>query len=209
MSDVYVVGSGMTPFGKFPDKSVKDFTRQAVQQALDDAGCAVADIEAAWFSNTTQRVMEGQYLIPGQIALGAMGFEEIPVINVENACAGAGTAFFEARNYLKAGIADVVLAVGAEKMYSSDRASMFRIFDGAWDVHRADELYADLIALGEGLEPPDAQDGGQRSLFGRSTILVCLAQKLRGVSRQTPPRCRLDYRISVKRRGLPRASTFT
>jgi len=165
MSEVYVIGTGMTPFGKFSEKSVKDLTRDAVRQAMRDAGCEIAEIEGAWFSNTTQRVIDGQFLIPGQIALGAMGFEEIPVINVENACAGAGSAFFEARNYLKAGLADVVLAVGAEKMYSTDREAMFRIFDGGWDVHRADELYAGLVALGHGVEIPEEDDGAQRSVF--------------------------------------------
>ncbi|MEO1997713.1 MAG: thiolase family protein [Planctomycetaceae bacterium] len=165
MSDVFVIGVGMTAFGKFPNRSVKDLTRDSVEQALRDAGCNIADIEAAWFSNTTQRVMEGQYLIPGQIALGAMGFEQIPIINVENACASAGTALFEGRNYLKAGLADVVLVVGAEKMYSEDRDSMFRVFDGGWDVHRADELYAGLVKLGEGMSVPDHQNGGPRSVF--------------------------------------------
>lgn len=165
MSDVFVIGVGMTPFGKFPDRSVKDLTRDAVEQALRDAGCSIADIEAAWFSNTTQRVIEGQYLIPGQIALGAMGFEQIPMINVENACASAGTALFEGRNYLKAGLADVVLVVGAEKMYSEDRDSTFRVFDGGWDVHRADELYAGLVKLGEGMLVPDHRNGGLRSVF--------------------------------------------
>lgn len=165
MTDVFVIGTGMTPFGKFPDKSVKDLTRDAVELALRDAGCRIADIEAAWFSNTTQRVIEGQYLIPGQIALGAMGIEEIPIVNVENACASAGTALFEARNYLKAGLADVVLAVGAEKMYSEDRERMFRVFDGGWDVHRAAELYSGLVELGREVSAPDNQNGGQRSVF--------------------------------------------
>ena len=131
-----------------------------MELALHDAGCAVSDIEAAWFSNTTQRVIDGQYLIPGQIALAAMGFEEIPVINVENACAGAGSAFFEARNYLKAG-----LAVGAEKLYCEDRNTMFRVFDGGWDVHHAEEIYSRLIRLGEGVAVAEEDDGGQRSVF--------------------------------------------
>ncbi|WP_365704683.1 beta-ketoacyl synthase N-terminal-like domain-containing protein [Novosphingobium sp.] len=38
----------------------------------------------------------------------------MPIVNVENACASASTALFEAANYLKAGAADIVLAVGAE-----------------------------------------------------------------------------------------------
>jgi acetyl-CoA acetyltransferase len=33
MQDIYVVGVGMTPFGKFRDKSIKDMTREAVTGA--------------------------------------------------------------------------------------------------------------------------------------------------------------------------------
>lgn len=58
MEDVYVVGVAMTPFGKFLDKSVKDLTREAVGDALADAGATTEDIGAAWFSNTTQGVMK-------------------------------------------------------------------------------------------------------------------------------------------------------
>ena len=43
MSDVYLVGVGMTPFGKFFEKSVKDLTREATEDALSDAGVKVDD----------------------------------------------------------------------------------------------------------------------------------------------------------------------
>ena len=58
MGNVYLVGVGMTSFGKFFDKSVKDLTREAVDAALTDADAVITDIEAAWFSNTTQGVIE-------------------------------------------------------------------------------------------------------------------------------------------------------
>ena len=44
MSDIYVVGVGMTPFGKFIDRTVKDLSREAVNNALTDAGAAKEDI---------------------------------------------------------------------------------------------------------------------------------------------------------------------
>src|SRR3546814_16877874 len=65
-SDIYIVGIGMTPFGKFLDRSVKDLTREAVTAALADAGAGLADIEAAWFANTAQSILEGQNAIPGE-----------------------------------------------------------------------------------------------------------------------------------------------
>jgi len=52
------------------------------------------------------------------------------------------------------GAADIVLAVGAEKMVSDDKARMFAAFDGAWDVHEVEASKARLLAMGEGVTPP-------------------------------------------------------
>jgi acetyl-CoA acyltransferase len=167
MSDIYVVGVGMTRFGKFLDRSVKDLTRDAVEAALADAGVAKELIGAAFFANASQSAMEGQYMVPGEIALRPMGFSEIPIVNVENACASASTAFQLAWTHLKAGQSDVALAVGAEKMYSVDKAKTFAVFNGAWDVHEVEQLTGRLIELGRGVEPPPGRklDNQQRSVF--------------------------------------------
>ena len=75
------------------------------------------------------------------------------IFNVENACASASTAFNAAWTAIKAGTTDVALAVGVDKMYDADKARSFAIFDGALDVHRTEETFAGLMALGEGVEP--------------------------------------------------------
>lgn len=166
MSDIYIVGVGMTPFGKFLDRSVKDLTREAVTAALADAGAAVGDIEAAWFANTAQSIMEGQNAIPGEIALRNIGIQNVPVTNVENACASASTALDMAATWLEAGRGGVALAIGAEKMFSENRELMFRIFDGGWDVHDVAAATGRLLALGAGVSDPDGeQNSGQRSVF--------------------------------------------
>ena len=154
MRDVYVVGAAMTPFGKFLDTSVKQLTQRAVTDALQDADAGLDEIEAAWFANTTQGVLEGQYLTPGEVALRSMGFQGIPMVNVENACASASTAFNGAWTAIRAGTAEVALAVGADKMYDADKARGFAIFDGAIDVHDAEATFARLRALGDGVDPP-------------------------------------------------------
>ena len=165
-SDIYIVGVGMTPFGKFLDRSVKELTREAVTAALSDAGAQVSDIEAAWFANAAQSTLEGQGSIPGEIALRSMGIQEIPVTNVENACASASTALDQAATWLEAGRGGVALAVGAEKMFHEDRAKMFSVFDGGWDVHESKAAAARLLALGDGMSDPDGEeDTGQRSVF--------------------------------------------
>ena len=162
---IYIAGVGMTKFGIDLAGSVKDLTRQALGEALADANCAVPQIEAAWFANTSQGSLEGQHMIRGQAALRPLGFAGIPIANVENACASASTALFEAANYLKSGAADIVLVVGAEKLSHPDRSRSLGVFDAGWDVALADQSREALLALG-GMDaaalPPPAE---RRSVF--------------------------------------------
>ena len=129
-------------------------TEEAVGEALKDAGADKNDLQAAYFSNATQGHMEGQEMIRGEIALRDMGIEEIPIVNVENACASGATAFNLAAQFLKAGEGDISLAVGSEKMYSTDRERMFSAFDGAWDIATVEENADKLLALGQGYPVP-------------------------------------------------------
>lgn len=152
MTAVYIAGVGMTPFARLPDKSVFDLTRQAVHDALNDAGASLNAIEFAFFSNTTQGVMEGQHLVPGQMALRKLGLDGVPISNVENACASGSTALHHATMAIRAGMADVVLAVGADKMCSDDRAKSFEIFNGAWDVHGVENTLGRIRAMAGGFD---------------------------------------------------------
>ena len=165
MSKIYIIGVGMTPFGKFLDRSIKDLTREAVEAALEDAGAQKADVEAAFFANATQSPLEGQHMVGGQIALRDMGFERLPVFNVENACASSSSALNLAYGYVRGGLADVALAVGAEKMYGSDREKTFSIFNGAWDVHDVGQTVSRLDEIGRDVPVPAAASTGERSVF--------------------------------------------
>ena len=167
MTNIYLVGVGMTQFGRLKHLSMKDIVKEAVTAALKDAGTTVDEIEAAYFSNATQGALEGQFMIPGQVALRPLGLQGIPVVNVENACASASTAFNLACKEIKSGESSVVLAVGADKMNHPDKEKMKGVFDGALDVHARDETINGLLAMSEGMElPPEAlEEGGQRSVF--------------------------------------------
>lgn len=166
MEEVYVVGVGMTPFGRMLDTSIKDMTRQAVDAALADAGFGVDALQGAYFANASQGHMEGQQMIRGQVALRAMGIGGIPVVNVENACASGSSALSLAVNFVRAGEGEVALAVGAEKMYSRDRDLMFSVFDSAWDVHDAAAIRDRLLELGKGVEvPPGSTSPKPYSVF--------------------------------------------
>ena len=75
----------MTKFGRPIDHSYKDMTREAVDLALTDAGADKDDIGTAFFGSCVIGYMEGQHMIPGQVALRSMGFQSIPIFNVEGA----------------------------------------------------------------------------------------------------------------------------
>jgi acetyl-CoA acetyltransferase len=167
-NDVYIAGVGMTALGKFVDVSVKALTKVAVDTALKDAQATVADIQAAWFSNSRQGLLEGQNGIRGQCALRPLGFSGIPVVNVENACCSGSTAVLQAFAHIKAGLCDVAIAVGAEKMFfPQQRDAMFKAFLGGTDIHRLDEFQAIITNTEPHLIPDFEKDAAQsqRSFF--------------------------------------------
>ena len=165
-SGIFIVGVGMTPLGKMPDRSVKDLTREAVTNALDDAGARVDQVDAAWFANTRQPMLEGQNTVRGQIALRPMGFDGIPIANIENACASGSTALLQSVAYLRAGMASVALVVGAEKMFFPDkRDAMLAAFRGGTDIHQIDATEKKIRALAADVIPDDVQNTAERSFF--------------------------------------------
>ena len=158
--DVFIAGISMTRFGKRPEDSVKSLTAEAVTAALADAGAGVSDIEAAWFSNTRQPMLEGQNTVRGQIALRPLGLTGIPVVNVENACASGSTALLSAMQWLRAGAGDIALVVGVDKMVWPDRPErVAAAFAGGTDIHDRDGVVGYIRAMG-GEDP-----GPDRSLF--------------------------------------------
>src|SRR5690348_9226646 len=112
----YILGVGMTKFGRHPDRTVKSLVREAVNDAVFDAGIDLSDIRASFFATSLQGALEGQHAVAGQIALRELGLEQWPVVNVENACASGDTALFLADTHVRAGRADVALVVGVERM---------------------------------------------------------------------------------------------
>lgn len=159
LGDVYIVGIAMTKLGKFPSKSVKQLTEEAVTSALRDGDCELGQIEAAWFSNTRQGILEGQNTIRGQCALRPMGFDGIPIVNIENACASSSTGLWDAVAQLRAGTCDVALVAGTEKMFYPDKKrEMLQAFLGGSDVHEFERNLSWLFGLGRSLLP--AQDHG-------------------------------------------------
>ena len=159
MRDVAIIGAGMTNFGKFLDRSMKDLTREAVDAALGSAGIDKSKIEAAVVGNAAAGLVTGQECIRGQVVLREMGIGAIPIINTENACASSSTAFHLAWLYVASGMYDMALAVGVEKLYHEDKRKSFAAIGAAVDVEWMQQMQAAMKASRSG-------DGGGQATIG-------------------------------------------
>ena len=112
MSDnVYILGIDMIKFGRFPNKSVPELAAESILLALDDANLTMADMQAFYCGN----IKEVNRMV-GQKTLQLIGQTGIPIVNCTNACATGATAFREGWVSIKAGLYDIVLVSGVEKM---------------------------------------------------------------------------------------------
>jgi acetyl-CoA acetyltransferase len=137
MREATIIGVGMHPFGKHPGKSLQELGADAVWSAVDDAGVDPRRIEFAYVGNSLAGLLGGQEGVRGQVILQAAGFDELPVINVENACASGTTALRGAWLEVASGACDVALALGAEKMFVGDTARSLAALAGDSEVELA------------------------------------------------------------------------
>lgn len=108
---VWILGIRMTKFGKHPDKDTLDLATEAALGALRDGGVTIKDIGVLAAGN-----LMGAGASIGQQIQKQIGQTGIPVFNVANACATGATALRTAIMAIKAGEADMGLAVGVEKL---------------------------------------------------------------------------------------------
>lgn len=109
---VAVVGTGCAKFGENYDMSIEDMIVDAGFEALEDAGVAPGDIQAAWVG-TLNSAFSGT-------SLGdALKIQNIPITRVENYCASGMDAFRNACFAVASGAYDVALVVGFEKLRDS------------------------------------------------------------------------------------------
>jgi len=108
---VAIVGMGCTNFGELWDKGVPDLMVEAYTEALEDAGIEPKDIQAAWQGNLYEYT--GVSAMPLSTSL-KLPF--IPVTRVENMCASGSEALRGACYAVAAGVYDICLALGVEKL---------------------------------------------------------------------------------------------
>ena len=111
MRNVYVLGTGMVKFGRYPDRDIPDLGGEAALMALNDAGIGIKDVEFIACGN----LFQANGMVAQRI-LKEIGLTGIPAINVANACATGSTAFREAYVSVASGMYDIALAVGVEQM---------------------------------------------------------------------------------------------
>ncbi|HOD16869.1 MAG TPA: thiolase family protein [Spirochaetota bacterium] len=149
MADIYIIGSGMIRFNKYPDRTVQDMAEEAISLALADAGLGKGDMQAAFFSNTFWGMFDRQHSIRGQVVFRGMGIDRIPVTNVENACAGASTALHLAYTGVRAGMYDVAIAVGSEKITNPNKALSLSAYAACMDVGNFQKHIAMIMEVGK------------------------------------------------------------
>jgi acetyl-CoA acetyltransferase len=164
MRDVYVIGVAHTPFGKFLDRNIKSLTEEAVTGALKDAQVDKTDLEAAFFGNAMEGLVTGQEMARAHVALRNMGIQGIPILTCENVCATGSTAFHLAWQSVSGGHADIVLAVGAEKIYMEDTNKMFQNYDTGQDMEKLGALSTKWAEEAKAFSEHEDKSGRPRSV---------------------------------------------
>jgi len=109
--NVWVLGTSMLKFGRYPDRDLIDLGAEAALDALDDGAVSIHDMGVMAVGCLAEASgMVGQRI---QKQIGQTG---IPVYNVANACATGATAVRSVLTTIKAGEADMGLAIGVEQM---------------------------------------------------------------------------------------------
>jgi acetyl-CoA C-acetyltransferase len=133
MRPVAVIGIGKTAFGAFPDRDLKSLAVEAGQKCIQDGHVKPSQIEAFYLGNFAGPSFTGQNHLAPYVAAG-LGITGIPATRIEDACASGGSAFVHAYSAVAAGIYDVVLVSGVEKMTSQPTPRVAEILAGAGDL---------------------------------------------------------------------------
>ncbi|HEU0139831.1 MAG TPA: thiolase domain-containing protein [Bryobacteraceae bacterium] len=146
MRDVAIIGIGKTPFGAFPDRDLRSLATEAGSKALTDANVKPAEVEAFYLGNFAGPSFIGQSHLAPYIA-APLGLTGIPAVRCEAACASSGAAFFQAVSMVGAGLYDLVLVIGVEKMTSQPTPRVTEILASAGDLEGEVKAGATFPAL--------------------------------------------------------------
>jgi len=110
LREVCVVGTGLIPFGKYPDKTLAEIGWPAVKEAISESGLSPKQIGAVFCGTALGGMLAGQRVMK------TLGISGMSIINVENACSSSSSALSMAWLSVASGQHDVVVVIGVEKL---------------------------------------------------------------------------------------------
>ena len=135
MRRVAVIGVGVTKFG-LHDRTSAELFAEAAQDALTDAGVPASAVQALYYGNVVGGETEHQ-LHTGPQAASVLGIPSVPTTRFETACASSHAAFRHAVMEIAAGVSDVILVGGAERVLNVSTAESTEYFayasDAVWE----------------------------------------------------------------------------
>lgn len=170
----------MTRFGRTPGRGIRALANEAAEAALTDAGIAPEAVQRIYFGNAAGATVGRQDMVRGQVAFRHQSLAAAPIINIENACASGGSALMLAQEAVRAGLAEVVLAIGTEQLSHAEKARSFQALRGSMDIEE----------IGEEETAPD----------GGSTLMEAYAGEGRELLRDTDCTPEDFARVAVKNR---------
>lgn len=149
MGRVVLVGTGMTKFSKKPGTGLREMALSAAAEALADAGISAEAIDRIYFGNAAGASVTRQEMVRGQVTFRGHPLGSKPIINIENACASGGSSIMLGVEAVSSGLADVVLAVGAEQLSHELRERTVQALRGSMDINEIGEEDASTAAPGQ------------------------------------------------------------
>jgi acetyl-CoA C-acetyltransferase len=149
MRPVAVIGLGKTPFGAFPDRDLRSLAVEAGEKCLRNANASPAQIQSFYLGNFSGPAFVGQNHLAPYVST-ALKIDGVPATRIEAACASSGSALYHAWTEVAAGINDIVMVVGVEKMTSQTTARTSEILAQAGDCSgemKAGNTFASLFAM--------------------------------------------------------------
>jgi len=114
---VYVISAASTKYGKFP-YTARDLALLAAKEAIDRIELSPKQIQGAFVSNAFSLSEKQGHL--GPLIMSGLGIPDVPSSTIESACSSGASAFREAFINIAAGIYDVMLVVGTERVSHLD-----------------------------------------------------------------------------------------
>jgi len=144
------VGYSQTAFGRAEEDGFADLATRASRGALDAAGVEPEAVQALFLGTYAGLALGGQGF-PAAVVAARLGLGRVPATTLEGACASGSLAFHQAVAAVEAGVHDVVLVVGAEKMTSASTAEVTKMLASASDIasdsYRAGLTFPGFFAL--------------------------------------------------------------